>query len=102
MDIRILDSWLREHLETNAKPHDIARAMSLTSASIERVEPFGKDFVYSAEITTNRVDMASVRGIAREAATVLPHFGFSAKLLPLKLPTVKNETKEKLPLNIKI
>lgn len=102
MDIRILDSWLREHLETNAKPHDIAKAMSLTSASIERVEPHGSDFVYDIEVTTNRVDMASVRGIAREAATVLPHFGFKAKLLPLTLPTVKNETKEKLPLTIKI
>ena len=102
MDIKILDSWLREHLQTNAKPHDIAKAMSLTSASIERVEPYGKDFVYEIEVTTNRVDMASVRGIAREAATVLPHFGFTAKLLPIKLSQVKNETKEKLPLHIKI
>lgn len=102
MDIRILDSWLREHLETNAKPLDIAKAMSLTSASIERIEPFGNDFIYAAEITTNRVDMASVRGLAREAATVLPHFGFSAKLLPLKLSTLKKESKKDLPLTIKI
>lgn len=102
MDIKILDSWLREHVETNAKPLDIAKAMSLTSASIEKVEPYGKDWVYAAEITTNRVDMASVRGIAREAATVLPHFGFAAKLLPLKLPTIKKETKENLPLTINV
>ncbi len=102
MDIKILDSWLREHLETNAKPKDIAKAMSLTSASIERVEPYGSDFVYSAEITTNRVDMASVCGVAREAATVLPHFGFSAKVLPLKLTAVKNENKENVPLTIKV
>ncbi|HET9946868.1 MAG TPA: phenylalanine--tRNA ligase subunit beta, partial [Patescibacteria group bacterium] len=102
MDIRILDSHLREHLQTNAKPLDIAKAMSLTSASIERVEPFGKDWVYSAEITTNRPDMANVRGLAREAATVLPEFGFSAKLLPLSLPKVKKESSEDLPLNIKV
>lgn len=102
MDIKILDSWLREHLETNAKPMDIAKAMSLTSASIERVEPFGDDFVYEAEITTNRVDMASVRGIAREAATILPQFGFTAKLLPLKLSKPKKETKDSLPLTIKV
>ena len=53
MDIKILDSHLREHLQTNATPMDIAKAMSLTSASIERVEPFGKDFLYSIEIPRN-------------------------------------------------
>lgn len=103
MDIRILDSWLREHLETNAKPLDLAKAMSLTSASIERVTPVGTgDFVYEIEVTTNRVDMASVRGIAREAATVLPHFGFKARLLPLKLPVVNKQSSEDLPLHIKV
>jgi phenylalanyl-tRNA synthetase beta chain len=102
MDIKILDSWLREHLETNAKPTDIAKAMSLTSASIERVEPYGNDYLYHVEVTTNRADMASVRGLAREAATVLPHFGHKAKLLPLKLPIVKFATTHKMPLTVKI
>src|SRR5581483_11058859 len=78
MDIKIIDSWLREHLETNAKPHDIARALSLTSASIEKIEEINNDYVYHVEVTTNRVDMASVTGIAREAAAVLPQFGFEA------------------------
>ncbi len=94
MDIKILDSHLREHLETNAKPTDIARALSLSSASIERIEPFGKDVVYSIEITTNRPDMVSVRGLAREAATVLPEFGYTAKLIPLHLKEPKLEVKE--------
>lgn len=103
MDIRILDSWLREHLETNAKPQELAKAMSLTSASIERVTPYGQgDFVYEIEVTTNRVDMASVRGIAREAATVLPHFGYKAQLLPLKLPTITKGSDEALPLHIEV
>ncbi len=102
MDIKILDTHLREHLETNAKPLDIARAMSLTSASIERVNPFGKDWLYEVEVTTNRVDMASVRGIAREAATVLPHFGYKATLLPLHMSHPKNSSKETLPLTVKI
>lgn len=93
MDIKILDSHLREHLETKAKPTDIAKALSLSSASIERVEPFGKgDSVYSVEVTTNRPDMLSVRGLAREAATVLPEFGFDAKLLPIKLSSVKTHS----------
>lgn len=107
MDIKILDSHLREYLHTDAKAHDIAKAVSLTSASIERVEEFAppearlkKDFVYSVEITTNRPDMVSVYGLAREAAAVLPSFGFSAKLVPLKLSDVTCETKDRQTIHI--
>ena len=100
MDIKILDSHLREHLQTNAKPMEIARALSLSSASIERVEAYGKDVVYSIEVTTNRPDMVSVRGLAREAATVLPEFGYTAKLLPLHLKEPTLETKESAEIHV--
>ncbi len=101
MDIKILDSHLREHLETKAKPADIAKALSLTSASIERVEPYGDgDVVYSVEVTTNRPDMVSVRGLAREAATVLPTFGYEAKLVKLSLPEPKQHTTEKATIHV--
>lgn len=83
MNIQILDSWLRAYLETNAKPKDLAKALSLCGPSIERIHPVGDDYQYDIEITTNRVDMASVFGIAREAVAILPRFGFKAKL---KLP----------------
>jgi phenylalanyl-tRNA synthetase beta chain len=89
MDIKILDSWLREYLETNAMPADIARCLSLCGPSIEKIEKVttsGKpDFLYNIEVTTNRVDMMSVWGIAREAVVILPQFGFKAKLTPPKL-----------------
>src|SRR5689334_10413947 len=102
MDIKILDSHLREHLETNAKPNDIAKVLSLTSASIESVLPIEKDYIYNIEITTNRPDMVSVRGIAKEAVTVLPQFGFKAKLLPVTLQKItKPETSEVAPIAIK-
>ena len=100
MDIKILDSHLREYLHTKAKPFDIAKAMSLSSASIERVEPMGDDFLYSVEVTTNRPDMVSVYGLAREAAAVLPSFGFDATLKKLELPEVKRETKESAPMTV--
>ncbi|HEX7042404.1 MAG TPA: phenylalanine--tRNA ligase subunit beta [Patescibacteria group bacterium] len=107
MDIKILDSHLREHLKTNAKPMDIARALSLSSASIERVEQYppiksgyGKDFVYSIEITTNRPDMVSVIGLAREAVTVLPEFGFSAQQIPFNPKDIKRETKNSEEIHI--
>lgn len=100
MDIKILDSHLREYLQTKASPFDIAKAVSLSSASIERVDKLNKDFVYSVEITTNRPDMVSVYGLAREAAAVLPLFGFDASLKKLQLPHVSCETKESVAITV--
>lgn len=82
MNIKILDSWLREYLKTDAKPKDFALSMSLTSVSIERIEDFGSDKIYDIEVTTNRPDLMSVVGIAREAAAILPHFGHTATFVP--------------------
>lgn len=79
MNILVPDSWLREFLETNAGPGQTAEALSLCSASVEKLEKSGHDYIYDIEITTNRVDMLSIIGIAREAAAVLPRFGFKAK-----------------------
>ena len=79
MNILIPDSWLREYLETNATPKEFAREMSLTSVSIERMEKVGDDIVYDIEVTTNRPDLMSIEGIAREASAILPQAGFTAK-----------------------
>lgn len=89
MDILILDSWLREFLDTKARPSEIAKYVSLCGPSIERVEILKEDSLYHIEVTTNRIDTASVYGIAREAASILPRFGIPAKLKP-----VRSESKE--------
>lgn len=81
MQILIPDSWLREYLSTEAKPKEIQKALSLCGPSVERLHQTGNDFIYDVEITTNRVDMMSVYGIAREAASILPRFSHPAKLL---------------------
>lgn len=99
MNILIPDSWLRDFLKTNAKPADIARCLSLCGPSIERTEKIGADYMYEVEVTTNRVDTLSVYGVAREAAAILPEFGFSARLVSLPKSTVKQPS---LPLDIKI
>ena len=98
MNIRILDSWLREYLKTEAKPKEIATLLSLSGPSVERLEPFSKDYAYDIEITTNRIDSASVIGIAREAAVILKQHGFKAKFKPLKIAkqVVPNKIRAKL------
>lgn len=84
MDIQILDSWLRDYLVTKAKPAEIAKYLSLSGPSVERIEKHGEDSIYDIEITTNRIDEVGVYGIAREASAILPRFGLKAKLKPLR------------------
>lgn len=89
MDILILDSWLREFLDTKATPAEIAKYVSLCGPSIERIHKKGEDYVYEIEITTNRIDEVGVYGIAREASVILPRFGIPAKLKKLDLHSEK-------------
>lgn len=101
MNIKILDSWLREYLKTKAAPQKIAEVMSLTSVSIEHIEPYNKDFIYDIEVTTNRPDLMSVVGLAREAAAVLPQSGIEATFISPTLTIPEKEPSEVLPITIK-
>lgn len=80
MQILIPDSWLREFIETDASPKQIQEALSLCGPSIERLHKKGDDYVYDIEVTTNRVDMMSVTGIAFECMAILPRFGYKVKM----------------------
>ena len=95
MNIKILDSWLKDYVVTKATPKQIAEKLSLSSVSVERIEKHGTDFVYDIEVTTNRPDLMSIIGLAREAATVLNEGGINAVFNPLKVnhPKITNEVK---------
>lgn len=97
MNILIPNSWLREFIETDATPKDFAKAMSLTSVSIERMHEVEGDIIFDIEVTTNRPDLMSIEGIAREASAVLPEQGYKAVFKPHKT-TIKLDTVSKSPL----
>ncbi len=78
MDIKISHNWLKDFLKTSAKPEKIAECLALSGPSVERVHKINDDYVYDIEITTNRVDTASIIGIAREASAILPQYGIKA------------------------
>lgn len=80
MNIKITHDWLLEYLDTDATPLEIQKYLSLCGPSIERIEETNGMTVYDIEITSNRIDTASVRGIAQEAAAILPMFGKKAVL----------------------
>lgn len=99
MDIKILDSHLREYLDTKATPGEIARYISLCGPTVDRLKKVGRDWLYEIEVTTNRVDVASALGVAREAAAILPQFGIKAKMK--KIASLKFQApKEPLPLKL--
>ena len=85
MDILIPNNWLREFLKTDATNGEIAKYLSLSGPSVEKIIKNSFSEVYSIEVTTNRMDTASVYGIAREASAILPRFGKKAKLASIKL-----------------
>src|SRR6266700_5253019 len=101
MNIKILDSWLRDYLKTKASPQKIAELLSLSSVSVERLEKHSSvipakagiqlhknlDYIYDIEITTNRPDLMSVTGIAREATVVLQQNKIEAKFIPIFSPS---------------
>lgn len=101
MNIKILDSWLREYLTTDAKPKEIAKNLSLTSISIERTEKWQSDLLYDIEVTTNRPDLMSVVGLAREAAAVLPQFHTKAVFHTPKLTTSEKLQRADVKFSIK-
>lgn len=82
MNIKITHNWLLEYLDTEATPLEIQKYLSLCGPSVESVEKTEDgDYVYEIEITSNRIDSASVFGVALECRAILPMFGKKAKLI---------------------
>ncbi|MFA6532652.1 MAG: phenylalanine--tRNA ligase subunit beta [Patescibacteria group bacterium] len=103
MNIKITYNWLLEYLDTDATPYEIQKYLSLCGPSIESVEKVGDDFVFDIEITSNRIDTASVIGIAQEAQAILPMFGKKAELKLNPLVNLKlNQIKPGSGLDLKV
>src|SRR3989339_664040 len=79
MNIKITYNWLLEYLDTDATPDQVREYLSLCGPSIENVERIGDDHVFDIEVISNRIDYASVLGIAQESVAILPMFGKKAK-----------------------
>jgi phenylalanyl-tRNA synthetase beta chain len=98
MNILIPHKWLLEHLDTDVTPKELQKTVSLSGPSIERIYDREGDSIYDIEVTTNRVDNMSIRGIAREAAVILNQSGHKAQLKDLNSTEIKINTDETLPL----
>jgi phenylalanyl-tRNA synthetase beta chain len=76
--MKVLLSWIRDFVDVPGTAEEIGARMSLRGLALEGVESTDGDAVLDFDVTANRPDCLSIRGIAREIAT--------AYQLPLKTP----------------
>ena len=76
--MRFTYNWLKEYVGINLKPQELAEKLTMAGLEIESLEKIDGDWVFEAEVTTNRPDWLSMLGIAREAAAIT-----GAKIIPL-------------------
>jgi phenylalanyl-tRNA synthetase beta chain len=61
-------SWLREYVDVNASVEALAEHLPMLGLGVDGVERVGDDAVFDLEIASNRPDLLSLIGIAREIA----------------------------------
>jgi phenylalanyl-tRNA synthetase beta chain len=96
--MRLVLSWVREFVDIDATPREIAGVLSLRGFEVAAIEslPAG-DAVIDFEITANRPDCLSVLGLAREIATAferplhLPSYDVSATVALMHLTAGRSE-----------
>ena len=60
--------WLKEFVDFEASPHQLADDLSMAGVVAEGLESAGSDTILDFDITSNRPDCLSHAGVAREAA----------------------------------
>jgi len=62
--------WLKDFVKIKISPQELAEKLTLAGLEIVSLEKKDDDWVFEAEITSNRSDWLSLKGIAREVAAV--------------------------------
>ncbi len=69
--MKVLLSWIRDFVDVPGTAEEIGARMSLRGLALEGIDPHGEaDAVLDFDVTANRPDCLSIKGIAREIATV--------------------------------
>jgi phenylalanyl-tRNA synthetase beta chain len=68
--MKISYNWLKELVEVDLSPRDLATKLTMAGLAVDAVEAHGNDHVLEFDLTSNRPDCLSHLGIAREAAAV--------------------------------
>ena len=70
--MKISYNWIKEFVDVDLSPRDLAEKMTMAGLAVDAVEETGNgaDHILEFDLTSNRPDCLSHLGIAREAATV--------------------------------
>jgi phenylalanyl-tRNA synthetase beta chain len=68
--MKISPTWIRDFIDPPVDDRKMAEDLTTTGTAIEGFYGDGKDLVYEAEVTTNRVDAMNHYGIAREVSAI--------------------------------
>ena len=69
--MKISYNWLKEFVDIDLSPRDLATRMTMAGQAVDAIEEHGNDAILDFELTSNRPDCLSHLGLAREVATVL-------------------------------
>ena len=79
MNILVSYNWLKDYVKIKDSPKELARKLSFCGPSVERIIKKKDDYIFDTEITTNRPDVLSMIGFAREVSAIT-----SAPVIPAK------------------
>jgi phenylalanyl-tRNA synthetase beta chain len=68
--MKVTYSWLKEFVDVRLAPEVLGERLTMAGLSVAALDRVGDDWVYDIEVTSNRPDWLSVRGIAREVAAI--------------------------------
>ena len=63
-------NWLKDLIEINLSPADLAAKLTKVGLAVEGIHEFEDDFVFDIDLTSNRPDCLSHLGVSREIAAI--------------------------------
>lgn len=68
--MKVTYNWLKDFVEIKIAPSALADRLTMAGLEVTAIEEKDGDFVFEIEVTSNRPDWLSVKGIAREVAAI--------------------------------
>lgn len=63
-------NWLKDLVEIDLPPADLAQKLTDAGLAVEGIHEFGEDSVFDIDLTSNRGDCLSHLGVAREISVI--------------------------------
>lgn len=68
--MKVTYNWLKDFVDIKLPPRQLADRLTMAGLEVKGIEQRQGDFIFDIEITSNRPDLLSVIGIAREVAAI--------------------------------